>query len=536
MRGTIVRGSLSGGLEAKLAAQESVESVRVGSFVVIEGEQHKFFSMVTDVRLDAMNPQVLLDPTGVEDDLAREILTGTSIFGTVSIQPMLMLKKDETAIADGPRPVKTIPAHFSPVREALEEDVYQVFGRPDQTHFYLGMPLDMDIPVCLNLKRFVERSNGIFGKSGTGKTFLTRLVLAGLIRSRQAVNLVFDMHNEYGWEAKKEDEFGEKKVKGLKQLFGSQVVVFTLDQESATRRGFTSDFVVEIPLSQIEVEDIALLQDELKLNNTAVEVAYQLVRRFGEERWLSEFLRWDGTNVDEYAQDVGAHPQALAALYRKLNLLRQLTFIKEKVSQDAVEEILKYLERGINVILEFGLQNKLLTYMLVANILTRRIHRRYMEKSERYLFTGKDQPQPLMITIEEAHKFLNPATARQTIFGTIAREMRKYNVTLLIVDQRPSGIDPEVLSQVGTRVTCLLNDEHDINAVLTGVSNAASLRSVLASLDSKQQALILGHAVPMPVVIRSRNYDEEFYREVGVPDTSSEASFERLVDELYGEG
>ena len=40
---------------------------------------------------------------------------------------------------------------------------------------------------------------------------------------------------------------------------------------------------------------------------------------------------------------------------------------------------------------------------------------------------------------------------------TIARELRKYNVTLLIVDQRPSGIDEEVMSQVGTRVTALLN-------------------------------------------------------------------------------
>jgi len=45
--------------------------------------------------------------------------------------------------------------------------------------------------------------------------------------------------------------------------------------------------------------------------------------------------------------------------------------------------------------------------------------------------------------IEEAHRFLDPATVRQTIFGTIAREMRKYFVTLLVVDQRPSGIDNE---------------------------------------------------------------------------------------------
>ena len=57
--------------------------------------------------------------------------------------------------------------------------------------------------------------------------------------------------------------------------------------------------------------------------------------------------------------------------------------------------------------------------------------------------------------------------------------------------------------------------EKDIDAIFTGVSGAQSLRSVLAKLDSKQQALILGHAVPMPVVVRTRPYDETFYAEIG---------------------
>ena len=129
---------------------------------------------------------------------------------------------------------------------------------------------------------------------------------------------------------------------------------------------------------------------------------------------------------------------------------------------------------------------------------------------------GKE-PRPLVITIEEAHKFLDPAVARHTIFGTIARELRKYNVTLLIVDQRPSGIDPEVMSQIGTRVTCLLDDEADIRAVFSGISGAGALREVLARLDTSQQALIMGHAVPMPVVVRTRTYGTpEFYAEMGV--------------------
>jgi hypothetical protein len=131
-------------------------------------------------------------------------------------------------------------------------------------------------------------------------------------------------------------------------------------------------------------------------------------------------------------------------------------------------------------------------------------------------------PRPLVITIEEAHKFLDPAIARHTIFGTIARELRKYNVTLLIVDQRPSGIEPEVMSQIGTRVTCLLDDEADIRAVFSGIGGASTLRQVLARLDTRQQALILGHAVPMPVVVKTRTYGTpEFYAALGVQGAES---------------
>ena len=70
---------------------------------------------------------------------------------------------------------------------------------------------------------------------------------------------------------------------------------------------------------------------------------------------------------------------------------------------------------------------------LIANIITRRIHDEYIAKTEKFLASQKkeDEPQKLMITIEEAHKFLNPQAARQTIFGIIAREMRKYYVSLI---------------------------------------------------------------------------------------------------------
>jgi DNA helicase HerA-like ATPase len=205
------------------------------------------------------------------------------------------------------------------------------------------------------------------------------------------------------------------------------------------------------------------------------------------------------------------------ALQRKLLRLDELKYMRSACPHNYVDQILQSLEAGKHVVVEFGSQSNMLSYMLATNVMTRRIHGSYVRKAETFLQSKNpnDRPRPLVITIEEAHRFLDPATVRQTIFGIIAREMRKYFVTLLVVDQRPSGIDNEVMSQIGTRITALLNDDKDIEAIFTGVSGGQSLRSVLAKLDSKQQALILGHAVPMPVVVRTRPYDQKFYAEVG---------------------
>ena len=195
---------------------------------------------------------------------------------------------------------------------------------------------------------------------------------------------------------------------------------------------------------------------------------------------------------------------------------------------------MEYLDRDISVIIEFGNYTSTLCYLLIANILSRRIHTAYIEKTERYLGSqrNQDEPKKLIIAIEEAHKFLNPRAARQTIFGTIAREMRKYYVSLLIVDQRPSEIDPEIISQIGTKIIAQLNDERDIQAVLSGVSGAHHLRNVLASLDSKKQVLLLGHAVAMPIVIETRTYDELFYKEIASHSVAIKP-VEQLIHELF---
>ena len=526
--GTIIGGSLSDGFSMRIHSHIVLEQIKTGKFVSIVSGSCRFFSLITDVRLEVSHPDVLLFPPKERETLLHDIVTNRDTYAIALLRPMLMIKDEQN-----PLPVKTVPLHFSPVIEVDSHDISRIFGdesKETDQYFTIGYPLDMHTPVCIDLEKLTERSSGIFGKTGTGKTFLTRLLLAGLIKNDKAVSIIFDMHSEYGLQARKEGA-NKSFVKGLKTLFSDKVAICSLDPVATRRRGGNPDVEVVISYQSIQIEDIIALQEELSLHPTACEAAYLIAAKY-QQQWLSTLLN-SGARLKEFAHEIGAHPESIAALYRKLKYLERLPFLQNH-QDNVVDQIMEYLDRDISVIIEFGNYTSTLCYLLIANILSRRIHTAYIEKTERYLGSqrNQDEPKKLIIAIEEAHKFLNPRAARQTIFGTIAREMRKYYVSLLIVDQRPSEIDPEIISQIGTKIIAQLNDERDIQAVLSGVSGAHHLRNVLASLDSKKQVLLLGHAVAMPIVIETRTYDELFYKEIASHSVAIKP-VEQLIHELF---
>ncbi|MBK7176739.1 MAG: DUF87 domain-containing protein [Chloroflexi bacterium] len=156
----------------------------------------------------------------------------------------------------GPKPVKTVPAHHAEVRPADEADVAQIFGEEGPGVFHIGNTIEQGYKVCLDLNKFVKRSSGIFGATGTGKSFLTRMVLAGLMKEDVAAALVFDMHNEYAFDDADTDR--DARVRGLKSLFGQKVQVAALGA-GAQVRGHSPDFTLELALSDFQTSDIHLL-------------------------------------------------------------------------------------------------------------------------------------------------------------------------------------------------------------------------------------------------------------------------------------
>jgi hypothetical protein len=360
------------------------------------------------------------------------------------------------------------------------------------------------------------------------------------------------MHNEYAFDDLDSDK--GQTVKGLRSLFGQKVQVAALGKEAKVRVN-SPDFTLELGMNEFTAADIELIASQLNLTETASITLGALMRDFGRD-WFKRFIELDPgatitdpetgktvpapTSVAYWARGSNINEKAAEALHRRLKQIADKPYVVDRPSSDAVQAIVDKLENGRHVILSFGEHDNDLDYLLVTNILTRRIRDHWVKRTDAHKSFGQPAPIPLTIAIEEAHKLLAPHIANQTAFGTIARELRKYFVTLLIIDQRPSGIDDEIMSQIGTRITGWLGDEDDIRAALSGLAGREQLRGMLARLQEKEEVLLLGWGVKMPIPVKSRRYDQAFYDDMKRPRSAAKAGVdvakvEDSNDWLYGD-
>jgi DNA helicase HerA-like ATPase len=114
-----------------------------------------------------------------------------------------------------------------------------------------------------------------------------------------------------------------------------------------------------------------------------------------------------------------------------------------------------------------------------------------------------------MFVLEEAHSYLGKDEKDERSKGSgnvaasavrrIAKEGRKYGVGVMVVSQRPSEIDPTILSQCGTVIAMRLANDTDRGQV-TGIASDSlkSLFDILPILRTGE-AIIVGEAVSLPM-------------------------------------
>jgi len=117
---------------------------------------------------------------------------------------------------------------------------------------------------------------------------------------------------------------------------------------------------------------------------------------------------------------------------------------------------------------------------------------------------GPGNTHPTMLALEEAHHYLRQLPGESDggqqalAYERLAKEGRKFGLSLLISTQRPSEVSPTVLSQCGTWAVFRLNNEADQRAVASAAETAGiNVSRQLAGLG-RGEAIIFGAALPVP--------------------------------------
>ena len=484
--GEVVDASVSGGINVKLSIA-SPESIKTGYPVIAQGDKFDFYCVVMDV----FNP-----PLEVVDTLATSSLGKLSIpavspnmqkgyFGNMFyskalLEPIQLIDRKDGSLTE----VETIPQYFTKVRFATAEDVKQIY-QPTKTSMPIGslrgLP-EFEIPI--DFDKLTQKAFAILGRTGAGKSFLNKIVCNFILKTGVASVFLFDMHNEYGQYSDTDNS------RGLKFYFPEKVEWLTLDPE---RNKQAAPFLID-PHS-ITPEDLILALTDL--TTRMQDAIWAINQKSGDEDIITAIRNTQPKEIETVPDST------LHGLQARIARLERLRFIRPKdrsEREDSFSIMLRRVKEGKSIVLDFGKYGKdSMVYLFVANVISRRLHEIYTEK-------GEELPR-LVIFLEEAHKFLSPDVADLTIFSILAREMRKFNLVISIIDQRPCKIDDEVMSQLGNRIILSLKDTNDLRAALAGIPKAQVWMNVTQSIPPRT-ALIVGDAVRVPTVIDVLDYSD----------------------------
>jgi DNA helicase HerA-like ATPase len=158
----------------------------------------------------------------------------------------------------------------------------------------------------------------------------------------------------------------------------------------------------------------------------------------------------------------------------------------------------KVMKPGHAVILDMGETVSLQKKQIIVDAVLRRLF---------YLRREAEIP-PTIVFLEESHQFC-PQARRELAFSkgileTVAREGRKYNLSLCVISQRPVRLSTTVLSQCGTNVFLRISNPYDLDHIRA--TSEKITKATLTSLSSLNvgEALVVGQATRFPVFIKVR--------------------------------
>ncbi len=419
------------------------------------------------------------------------------------------LPKDEMGIAQSfRRGVSSYPSLGDVVYRANRTELAMAYACDADTAVRVGhIQQDPTIPAMIKVDEMLGKHFAILGTTGTGKSCTVALILRRILdKNPQAHILLLDVHREYA------------------QSFKGMSEIITPDNMALPFWLLNFDEAVEILIGQhagretdIEVlREIIPIAKARYMGNMRRDKSGALVR--GRDALVDNNIGVD-TPIPYRTSDLTG---VLEEYIGKLELRGELAPYKrikariEAVSrdpryafmfgsltvQDNMAQVLARLFRiPVNgkpiAILELGgLPSEIIN--VVVSVLAR------LAFDFGVWSAGKV---PITFVCEEAHRYVpNDKTTgfepTKRAISRIAKEGRKYGVSLCIVTQRPAELDPTILSQCNTIFSMRLTNERDQEILRAGISDAAASLLEFMPTMGAGEAITFGEGVALPTRIK----------------------------------
>jgi DNA helicase HerA-like ATPase len=456
--------------------------LQIGTLVKMRTAISTVFGLVTALNIPMPAPeQRAIELKLVELELIGEVLHKAAATETGAPRPPSRFQ----------RGVSIFPALGEGVYAATQEDLALVYASPSVSAVRVGtVHQDRSLPAYVMTDELLGKHFAVLGSTGTGKSCAVALILRAILSQHPNGHMVLlDMHNEYA------------------HAFGSSAEVLSPGSFELPYWLFTFE----------EIEEIALGGSKERHVEGAIlgELILAAKRLFAGDPQKAELIMVDSPVpyrlgdvarlLDEAAGklDKGRDPAPYLRLKARLAVLQsdpRFAFMFPGLSvRDNMGKILSQIfrvpvaGRPVTIIDLSSVPSEILN--VVVSVLCRMTFD-FALWSERSM--------PILLVCEEAHRYCPVDTTigfepAKRALARIAKEGRKYGVSLCLVSQRPSELAPSVLSQCNTIFALRMGHQSDQAFVRGALSESAmGLLDFLPSLRNAE-AIAVGEGVSVPV-------------------------------------
>ncbi|NOT12661.1 MAG: DUF87 domain-containing protein [Methylococcaceae bacterium] len=427
----------------------------------------------------------------------------------ISLIPVGELQENGTFI----RGVRHYPTPGAKVYAVGLREINAIFAKFRDYQFFIGqLASHKDYHLALDPRALFGRHFAIVGQSGAGKSWTVTSLIQTTIKAMPKSHIILlDLHGEYCWrepDGSLQSAFPDDQVNYLDATeiempywlmpYAELVDLFIdrTDKSASIQMTFMREVISQLKRKEARRLGLATVTVDTPIYFPLAEL-YMQIKAANEER--KEFGKVLGPLFGQF-------DEFLIRLQSRFNDVRYDFLLKPKIhnTSESMADLLSQfvgvgVKKGNVTVIDLSSVPADVRPSVCAEVGRLAYEFNYWNPSRREF--------PITLICEEAHSYIprekgGRFEGAKKMMERIAKEGRKYGVSIGVVSQRPTELSETMLSQCSSFI-CLRTSNPDDQAYIRGLVPEAEgdLTDILSSLG-RGEALVLGEAAPMPTRVQ----------------------------------